>query len=154
MVDLKDYVNPDLTPEYEEKVWGKDDHGEFITDGYTFKGKRAFNKAIVGLKATMKKGVEHVIEKIKFKALDARNNGAGFEIVIEVTEIGNRGVAILKLFGPNVRKLNVVSVTKSKGSGHEFVIILAEKIVKPLMAKYLKDEIAVDPFVEVKKEIA
>ena len=153
MVDLKDYVNPDLTPEYEEKVWGKDDHGEFITDGYTFKGKRAFNKAIVGLKATMKKGVEHVIEKIKFKALDARNNGAGFEIVIEVTENGNRGVAILKLFGPNVRKLNVVSVTKSKGSGHEFVIILAEKIVKPLMAKYLKDEIAVDPFVEVKKEI-
>ena len=125
MTELKNANHDsDFALEYKEKVWGKDDRGEFITDGYTFKGKRSFGKAIVGLKATLKKGVKHEIGKIKFKALDARINGAGFEIDVEVMENGNRGVAILKLFGPNVRKQNVVSITKSKGSAHEFVIIL------------------------------
>ena len=68
-------------------------------------------------------------------------------------ENGNRGVAILKLFGPNVRKQNVVSITKSKGSAHEFVITLAEKIVKPLMKKFCMSDIAVDSIQEVKQEI-
>ena len=149
MVDSKNDDNPEFTSEYTEKVWGKDDHGEFVTDGYTFKGKRSFNKVIVGLNAVLKKGNEQENGKIKFKALDARKNGAGFEIDVEVVENGNRGLAVVKLFGPNTRKQNVVTVTKRKGSGHEFVIILAEKIIKPLMEKYL----TVDPSEEIKNEI-
>ena len=100
MVNISIHSDPDFVPEYKEKVWGKDVHGEYITDGYTLKGNRSFNKSIVGLKSTLKKGVEYDIGKIKFKALDARENGAGFEIIIEVIENGNRGLAVLKLFGP------------------------------------------------------
>ena len=44
------------------------------------------------------------IGKLKFKVLDARENGTGFEIIIEVIENGNRGPAVLKLFGPNSGK--------------------------------------------------
>ena len=153
-VNISIHSDPDFVPEYTEKVWGKDVNGEYITDGYTLKGNRSFNKSIVGLKSTLKKGVEYDIGKIKFKALDARENGAGFEIIIEVIENSNRGLAVLKLFGPHVgKKLSVITITKSKGSSHEFVILLAEKIVKPLIEKFSKSEISVDSALHEKKII-
>ena len=54
----------------------------------------------------------------KFKALDVRKNGPGTEIDVEIIHDGNRGFAILKLYGPNVKKFNVMTVTKSKESEH------------------------------------
>ena len=100
------------TSAYKEKQWGKDLEGEFIIDGYSYKGKRAFGKALEGLKTLMKKGVNGEINKTKFKVLDNRKNRAGIDIEIELKENNTRGIAVLKLYGPSIKKQNVVMVTK------------------------------------------
>ena len=46
----------------------------------------------------------------------------------------------------------MITVTKV-GSSHEYLIILAEKIVKPLIEKFSKSEISVDSALQEKKEI-
>ena len=57
---------------------------------------------------------------------------------MEITDNGSRGVAVLKLYGPSKKNKEFnVMVTKSKESGQEYVIILAEKIAKPLMKRLL-----------------
>lgn len=127
----------DLNDEFEENKWGKEDGGTFIIDGYTFKGKQAFKKAKEGLAKFLKKGLQSEVGGLKFKVLDTRIKGVGQEIDVEISEKSKRGVAVLKLYGPNKTKGYVVMVNKSKGSDNEFVILLAEKIVKPLMRKYL-----------------
>ena len=81
-------VNPGVSPEYTEKVWGKDVGGEYITDGYAFRGKRSFGKVVIGLKEHMKKGVENETGNVKYKALDVRKNGAGLEIDVEIVNNG------------------------------------------------------------------
>ena len=119
--------------EFKEKTWGKEEEGEFILDGVVFRGKQAFSKALEGLKTVFRKGSQKEIKGIKFKALDVRKKGAGLEIEVEMIDQGNRGIANLKLYGPNKKKENVVTVTKSKESDNKYVVILAEKIIKPLM---------------------
>ena len=52
---------------YNEKKWGKEDGKKYIVDGYVFRGKPAFNKALDGLKDIMKKGTINEIESVKFK---------------------------------------------------------------------------------------
>ena len=37
--------------EYSEKVWGKEEGGEKITDGFSFTGKKVFGKATEGFQA-------------------------------------------------------------------------------------------------------
>ena len=123
--------------EYDEKKWGKEEGGKFIVDGFTFKGKRTFQKAKEGLAEQMKKGVQGEENGIKFKVLDSRQKGSGTEVDIEIVEQGARGIGLLKLYGPNKSKEYVVMVSKSKGSDNKFVTILAQKVVKPLMKKYL-----------------
>ena len=120
---------------YTEETWGKQEEGAFVIDGYSFKGKKAFSKALEGLKHMMKKGLVEEINGITIKVLDRRVNGAGLDVVIECTENKKRGNAVLKLYGPSTKKKNVVTVTKSKGSEYKYVIILAEKIIKPLISK-------------------
>ena len=88
-------------------------------------------------KKFFKKGIEHDIDGIKIKALDAREKGNGLEIDIEMTDKDGRGVAVLKLYGPSKRKENVVMVNKSKQSDSKFVVKLAENIIKPWMNKIL-----------------
>ena len=131
----KDIV--DIQSEYTEKKWGKEDAGEFIVDGFTFKGKHVFKRAKDGLVELMKKGVQSEVEGNKFKVLDTRSKGNGLEIDVETSDKGVRGVAVLKLYGPNKEKDYTVMVNKRKNSEHKYVILLAEKIVKPLMKKYL-----------------
>ena len=69
-IDDEDVVNY-----YKEKKWGKTEDGEYLVDGYTFKGKRTLNKVLVEMKNTLKKGVENQIGNIKFKAQDVRKSG-------------------------------------------------------------------------------
>ena len=94
----------DNPKEYKEKKLGKEDGGEYITDGFVFRGKRMFNKALEGLKVIMKKGVVNEVDGIKFKVLDSRHKGPELEIEIEIVENSVRGVGVLKLYGPNKRK--------------------------------------------------
>ena len=51
--------------DYIENIWTNND-GKI--DGYTFKGKRSFSKALVGLKNIMVKGQQNEIENVKCKA--------------------------------------------------------------------------------------
>ena len=64
---------------------------------------------------------------------------------MEVTVNKNQGLAILKVFGPNedIKKENSVTVTKSKQSDSKYIIILAEKVIKPLMNGFLSGEIEI-----------
>jgi hypothetical protein len=48
---------------FKEKQWGKEDGNVYIIDGYTFRGKRMFNKAWEGLKIIMKREYKTKLEK-------------------------------------------------------------------------------------------
>ena len=86
-----------------------------------------------GLRGIMIKGANNEVENVKFKPLDSKIQGTGLEIDVEVTSNKNRGVAILKIYGPkeDVKKANTVTFTKSKESDSKYIMILAEKVVKP-----------------------
>ena len=127
---------------YSEKIWTRDD-GQI--DGYVFKGRRAFGKVCEGLKSIMQKGIEKEVEKVKFKALDSKIQGAGLEIIVEVKTNRHRGTALLKVYGPkeDSKKENSVTVTKIKDSDSKYIVILAEQIIKPLMNGYLTGDIEI-----------
>ena len=127
---------------YSEKLWTRDD-GQI--DGYSFRGKRSFGKALEGLKSIMVKGEQKEIEGVKYTSKDKRIQGPGLEIIIEVQANKSRGVAILKVYGPkeDIKKENSVTITKSKQSDSKYVVILAEKVIKPLMNGFLSGEIEV-----------
>ena len=127
----------DVIDAFKEKKWGKEEDGEYITDGYSFRGKNVFQKALEGFRNMMKKGVIEDINGIRIQVLDTRKNGVCLDIEIECTEGNDRGNAFLKLYGPNKRKQNVITVSKSKGSEVKFVTILAEKVVRPLIQMFL-----------------
>ena len=133
MSDNKD----DVMNAFKEKKWGKEEEGEYVTDGYSFRGKTVFQKALEGFKNMMQKGFIEDINGIRIQVLDRRKNGACLDVEIECTEGNNRGNAILKLYGPNRRKQNVITVSKCKGSEVKFVTILAEKVVRPLIQMFL-----------------
>ena len=128
-------------PVYEEKTWGKEEDGESITDGYSFRGKQSFHKIVQELKVAMKKGIQREIEGIQFKALDLRKKGAGLEIDVEIIENDNRGVAKMKVYGPNKKKENVVMLSKSKESDSRYVTILSEKVIKPMMKRIVSGDL-------------
>ena len=134
----------DTPSEQTQKKWGKEDGGQFIIDGFTLKGKHSFKKAKDGLAGLMKKGVQSDVDGFKFRVLDSRFKGAGQEIDVEIIDNGIRGVGVIKLYGPNKSKEYVVMVTKSKGSDNKYVIILAGKVVKPLMKKFLNDDLPIE----------
>ena len=129
-------------PEYNENVWmnagGK-------IDGYTFKGKKSFGKALQGLRGVMKKGITNAILDVKYTALDSRIQGAGLEIDVEILSKNQRGNAILKIYGPkeNDKKDNTVTITKSKKSDSKFIVLLAEKVVRPLMNGFLTGDLEI-----------
>ena len=62
----------DVTSQYKEKNWGKDENGQKVVDGYSFRGKQSFQKVVEGFKNIMKRGVENDFNGTKFKALDIR----------------------------------------------------------------------------------
>ena len=67
--------------------------GEYIIDGYNFKGKQSFKKAKVGLYDLMKRGIKGEVEGVEHRVLDRRTKGAEEEIEIEIVDNGSRGVA-------------------------------------------------------------
>ena len=50
-------MSKDVSSAYREKKWGKNIEGEYVIDGYVFRGKLRFKKALNGLKGAMKKGI-------------------------------------------------------------------------------------------------
>ena len=128
--------------EFQVSTWGKKVDGEFVIDGYKFRGRQPFKRAKEGLDNLMAKGNQGEVEGIKYTVLDSRNKGIEHEADVEVAEnaklgVDGRGVAVLKMYGPSKKKENSVLVTKYKGSDIKFVTIIAEKIVKPLLINIL-----------------
>ena len=75
--------------------------------------------------------------------MDARKVGVAIEIEVEMLEKGESGVAMLKLYGPysqGDKKDNVILVSKSKHNDEKFVSILAEQVIKPLIASFVREE--------------
>ena len=97
-------TDKDVSSLYKFKKWGKDIDGEFIIDGYSYKGKRAFLKPLEGFKKMMKKGFIGDVNDVKIKVLDSRKIGAELAIEIECEENNKRGIAVLKLYGPSTKK--------------------------------------------------
>ena len=90
----------------------------------------------------MVRGTKGEIDGSRFKVLDARLKGIETEVdlmIIETTKAGieTSGIAIVKLYGPNKRKENSVTVTKSKKSDIKYVTTIALKIVRPLIKQSL-----------------
>ena len=127
--------------EYDESTWGKKVEGQFVIDGFKFKGKQSFRKTKEDLEKLMKRGVKGEINGSEFKILDARLKGIELEVDLQIIEnkngIETTGVGIIKLYGPNKRKENSITVTKSKRSDIKYVKIIAEKIIRPLIKKSL-----------------
>ena len=128
--------------EYDESTWGKKVDGQFVIDGYKFKGREAFRKSKEYLENLLVRGAKGEINGSKYKALDSRLKGIEREVDLQIVEnsktgIENRGAAIVKLYGPNKRKENSVTVTKSKKSDVKFVTIIAQKIIRPLIKQSL-----------------
>ena len=142
----------DVTSQYKEKNWGKDENGQKVVDGYSFRGKQSFQKVVEGFKNIMKRGVENDFNGTKFKALDIRKQGNGLEIDIQITEKNDRGKAVMKLYGPSSKKKeNVVMVTKYKESDSKYVLKLTENVVKPMMQKMLNQ---IETKISIKKSVS
>ena len=128
--------------EYTENIW-TNNNGKI--DGYTFKGKRLFSRALIGLKSVMIKGKTNEVGNVKFTALDTKKQGAGLEVDVQVSNNKSRGNAILKIYGPkdDTKKDNTVTVSKSKESDAKFIVILAEKVIVPLMDGFLSGDMKI-----------
>ena len=96
-----------------------------------------------------------VIDNVKFKPLDSKAQGAGLEIDVEVTHNKSRGVAILKIYGPkeDIKKANTVTVSKSRESDSKYIVILAERVIKPLMDQFLSGEREIEETKDVSKPV-
>ena len=135
-------MSQSISPVYHEKKWGKDVEGEHVTDGYVFRGKLRFKKALEGLRGVIIKGVSGGYRGVKFDVKDVRKKGVGVEaeVEIETKKHGERGIAILEMLGPNNKKEYVVMITKSKSSEAKFVNLLTEEIIKPMMNDFIMDK--------------
>ena len=91
----------DISSTYKEKVWGKDEGGEQITDGYVFRGKRTFKQAREGLEKALQKGKKIEKNGVKIRILDSRIKGVELEVEVEVIFKNEKGIALIKLYGPN-----------------------------------------------------
>ena len=118
-----------------------------ITTGYSLRGRCSLKKAVEGLKNILVKGDSQDVEGIKFRVLDTRKNGIALDIEIEMVAKGDKGIAMVKLYGPYEKKDNkdnVVMITKSKQSESKFVTLLADKIIKPIISGVLDSKTRVE----------
>ena len=102
-------VPVELDLKYEENYWHKDDDEP---TGYTYKGKKKiFVKAVENIRTIMKKGVQKRMENLQFRILDCRKAS---ELDVEISKGKERGIAVLKIFGPNSRKECTLMINKSR----------------------------------------
>ena len=138
--DMKDNsIEEPIITEFREETWGKNVEGEHVTDGYKFRGKQPFKKAKEDLEKLLVRGAQFKVGNIEIIILDARNKGIEVEVDIQLNVKDKKGGnAIVKLYGPNERKENIVTITKSKQSDIKFVTLLAQKVIKPLTKTFLE----------------
>ena len=95
-------IKEEVELQYDENFWPK--QADEPT-GFTYKGKKKiFVKAVENVKILLKKGVQKQMIKLQFKVLDTRKGANGVEMDVEISKDKDRGVAVLKVFGPNSKK--------------------------------------------------
>ena len=152
IIEIEMDDNTDVTSQYKEKQWGKDENGLKVVDGYSFRGKQSFLKVVEGFRNILKRGKENDFNGTKFKALDIRKQGNGLEIDIEIKDKSDRGKAVIKLYGPSSKKKeSVVMVTKYKESDSKYVTKLTDNVLKPMMQKMLNQ---VETRMSLKKSVS
>ena len=121
---------------YNEHIWPVDDPTVI-----SFKGKkRGFIKVVESLKRLMKKGNEKIIDKISFKVLDSRKIPHGIEYEVEVNKDTEKGLAVLKIYGPSTKKECSVVVNKAKKCEAKYVSLLALDVIKQLLDRFVSGE--------------
>ena len=99
-----------------------------------FKGKKSiFVKAVVTLKDLLKKGEGSDVNNVSFKVLDVRKMQHGVEYDIQCIKNQEKGVSVLKLYGPNPKKGCTVMICKSREHENKFVSILSKDVIKHLL---------------------
>ena len=78
--------------------------------------------------------------KMQFRVLDSRKGQHGIEVDIEISKDKERGIAVLKIFGPNSKKECTLMITKSKKYEAMYVRLLAVEIIKPLIDLFISGE--------------
>ena len=141
-------IQEEPVKQYDEHYWCKERE---IPVGFTFKSKRqVFIKACENIKSNFNKNsifskeTSKESENLTFHVLDRRNkeNGPEMDIDVDVSKkIKERGVAVLKCYGPNSKTGEyTLMVTKSKRHNAKFVKILALDIIKKMIDMFITGE--------------
>ena len=145
--DEEDDVQEEVETYYEENFWPKDEKENPC--GFTFKGKKKiFNKAVENVLICFKnKGKIKDMKTLTFKVNDNRKTKYGSEIDVEITKNKEKGIAVLKIFGP--KKESTIMINKSKKHDVKYVKILAVEVIKPLLDKFISGEGWKDLFTKI-----
>ena len=86
-------MDSEISTLFKEKIWENGQvNGENIVDGYVFRGKRTFEKVVIGLKETLMKNYQNNINGTEMKVLDSRKKGIEIEKEIQVIDGNEWGV--------------------------------------------------------------
>ena len=106
-----------------------------------FKGKnQIFVNSVKTLKDLLKRGEGSCVNNVSFKVLDTRKMPHGIEYDIQSSKNKDKGVSVLKVYGPNQKKGCTVMICKSREYEIKFVSILANDIVKYLLDNFEKTD--------------
>ena len=102
-----------------------------------FKGKKPiFVKSVETLKDLLKRGEGSTVNDISFKVKDRREMQHGTEYDIECSKNQEKGVSVLKIYGPNPKKGCTVMVCKAREYENKFVSILSIDVIKHLLDSF------------------
>ena len=120
---------------FSTKVW----HNLEKPSGYVFRGKDdKFSKSVSTLKLVLKKGSQHKLGDVDFKVVDSKNDQNGREIKVETRIKSEKGLANVKVYGPNSKLEYSIMVNKVKRNDSKYVKIVAEKFVLPYLEHTIK----------------
>ena len=98
---LNEIISLESSNAYKESNWGKKVDGEYIIDGYKYKGRQAFKSTREKLEYLLQRGKQSEINGVSYTVLDTRIKGVELEVEIGISESkkapDSRGVAMVKL---------------------------------------------------------
>ena len=135
-------IKEEGTKQYDEHFWCK---SKDVPVGFTYKSKKQdFIRASDNIKSNFQnaaKGGPKFIDNLEFSILDCRKKDSGPEMDIGITKNKERGVAVLKFYGPNTKTGEcTLMINKSKRHDVKFVKILAEEVIKKMVDTFISRE--------------
>ena len=140
-LDIQD-IQEEGPKQYDEHFWCK---SKGVPVGFTYKSKKQdFIRASEDIKSNFQilaKGGPKQMENLEFRVLDDRKKDNGSEMDIEITKNKERGVAVLKFYGPNSKTGEcTLMISKSKRYNVKFVRILAVEVIKKMVDTFISGE--------------